>query len=180
LRGPLNPEQPPLCDELAQQEQSPDNLPFETIARGSYGDPWESKELGLFVLTSADDISAIEQYIAPDSVAALKATDFDDAIVLAAFSGQMGYGGWGFCVTSITQEQGGVFLHTHLIESPVAPTAVAFYYHLMRVPREKLSAGDVAFHMALTRHLYSNPTGRQQVIESSAEETAVTVTRSLP
>jgi hypothetical protein len=60
LGGPRNPQQPPLCDELAQQEQSPDNLPFETIAREStavviHG---KSKEPALFVLTSGEDISA--------------------------------------------------------------------------------------------------------------------------
>jgi hypothetical protein len=183
LRGPLNPQQPPLCDELAQQEQSPDNLPFETIARESYGIPWEESEWtepDLFVLTSGQDISAIEPYIAPDAAAALKATDFDDAVVLAAFSGWQGHAAWKFCVTSITQQQGEVFLHTHLVDSPVAPNAAAFYYHLLRVPREQLPPDEVAFRLALTRHLYVNPTGIQQVIEASEEENVVTVIRSLP
>lgn len=183
LRGPLNPEQPPLCDDLAQQEQSPDNLIFETIVKESNSSiPWDDewREPDLFVLTSGEDISAIEQYLAPDAATALKATDFDHAVVLAVFSGWKGHSAWGFCVTSITQQQGEIFLHTHLVDSPVAPEAAAFYYHLLRVPREKLPSGEVAFHLALTRHLYVNPTGMQQVIEASEEETVVTVTHSLP
>lgn len=180
LSGPRNPQQPPLCDELAQQEQSPDNLPFETIARESYGDPWKSKEPGLFVLTSGKDISAIEQYIAPEAAAALKETNFDDAVALAAFSGWKGHSAWQFCMTSITEQQGEVFLHTHLIDSPVAPEVAASYYHLLRLPRENLPSAEVAFHLALTRHLYVNPTGLQQVIETSEEETVSTSIRSLP
>jgi hypothetical protein len=183
LSGPRNPHQPPLCDELAQQEQSPDNLPFETIARESYGIPWKESEWtepALFVLTSGEDISAIEQYIAPGAVAALKATDFDDAVVLAAFSGWQPHAAWGFCVTSIMQQQGEVFLHTHLVDSPIAPAAVAFYYHLLRLPHGQLPSGEVAFYLALTRHLYVNPTGMQQVIETSEEEIVSTSIRSLP
>lgn len=181
LSAPRNPPPAPLCDDLAQQEQSPDNLPFETIARNFITDNlWESKEPALFVLTSVEDVSAIEQYIAPDAAAALKATDFEDAVVLAAFSGWKGHSAWGFCVTSITQQQGEILLHTHLIDSPVAPDEAASYYHLLRVPREQLPSGEVAFHLALTRRLYVNPTGMQQVIETSEEENIVTVTRSLP
>jgi hypothetical protein len=181
LGGPRNPPPAPLCDELAQQEQSPDNLPFETIVRNSgSGDLWESKDPALFVLMSDEDISQIEQYIAPDAAAALKATDFEDAVVLAVFSIWMGSAGWGFCVTSITQQQNEVFLHTHLIDSPIHLSTTAFYYHLLQAPREKLPSGEVAFHLALTRHLYVNPTGMQQVIETSEEENIVTVTLSLP
>ena len=181
LSAPRNPPPAPLCDDLAQQEESPDNIPFETIARNFITDNlWESKEPALLVLTSAEDVSAIEQYITPDAAAALKATDFEDAVVLAVFSSWMGSAGWGFCVTSITQQQNEVFLHTHLIDSSIHLSTTAFYYHLLQAPREKLPSGEVAFHLALTRHLYVNPTGMQQVIETSEEENIVTVTLSLP
>lgn len=183
LSGPRNPQQPPLCDELAQQEQSPDNLPFETIARESFASnerSWQNEQPGLFVLTAIDDVPQIEQYIREEAAAALQEVDFDAAIVIAAFSGLKGHAAWQFCVTRITQLHSEVFLHTHLIDSPVAPAVTASYYHLLRLPREGLPSGEVAFHLALTSHLYVNPTGLQQVIETSEEEIVSTSIRSLP
>ncbi len=178
LSGPRNPQQPPLCDELAQQEESPANIPFETIVRNSgSGDLWESKEPALFVLTSAEDISQIEQYIASDAAAALKATDFEDAVVLAVFSSWMGSAGWSFCATSITQQQNEVFLHTHLIDSPIHLSVTAFYYHLLQVPRDRLPSGEVTFHSALTRHDYDYTLAQ---FNEFAEESVVAITRSLP
>ncbi len=180
--APANPPPSPTCEELAQQEQSPENLSFETIARESYNIPWRESEWTdpeLFVLTSADDISAIEQYIAPDVVAALKATNFDDAVVLAAFSGWMPHAAWQFCVTSITQQQNKILLHTHLIDSPVAPATIAFYYHLLQLAREELPTGEITFSLALTTHRYVALNG-QTVLEASQEEIVASVTRSLP
>jgi hypothetical protein len=176
--GPRNPPPAPLCDDLAQQEQSPDNLLFETIARNFVTDNlWESKEPALFVLTSAEDVSAIEQYIRPDAAAALKATDFDGWVVLAAFSGWKGVVTEQFCVTSITQQQGQIFLHTHLIDSPIGLPAAASPYHLLRLLRDELPSGEVAFHLALTRHDYDYTLAQ---FKESAEESVVSVTHSLP
>lgn len=180
--APANPPPPPTCEELAQQEESPENIPFETIARESYNIPWKESdwtEPELFVLTSAEDISAIEQYITPDAVAALKATNFDDAVVLAAFSGWMPHAAWQFCVTSITQQKNKVLLHTHLIDSPVAPDTIAFYYHLLQLAREELPTGEITFSLALTMHRYAALNG-QTVLEVSQEEIVASVTRSLP
>lgn len=183
LSGSRNPQQPLLCDELAQQEESPDNLPFETIARESFASnerSWQNEQPGLFVLTAIDDVPQIEQYIREEAAAALQEVDFDAAIVIAAFSGLKGHAAWQFCVTRITQLHSEVFLHTHLIDSPVAPAVAASYYHLLRLPREELPSSEVAFHLALTSHLYVNPTEMQQVIETSEEEIVSTSIRSLP
>jgi hypothetical protein len=178
LSAPRNPPPAPLCDELAQQEQSPDNLPFETIARNFITDNlWESKEPALFVLTSVEDVSAIEQYIAPDAAAALKATDFEDAVVLAAFSGWKGVGSGQFCVTSITQQQSEIFLHTHLIDSTIGLPVAASPYHLLRLLHDELPSGEVAIHLALTRHDYDYTLAQ---FTESAEEPVVSITHSLP
>lgn len=175
---PPNPPPTPLCNDLVQQEENPANIPFETIVRNSdSGHLWESKEPALFVLTSGEDISAIERYIAPDAAAALKATNFDDVVVLAVLSSWMGTAGWGFCVTSITQQQNEVFLHTHLIDSPIHLSQTAFYYHLLQAPREKLPSGEVTFHLALTRHDYDFTLAQ---FKESVEESVVSVTQSLP
>jgi len=180
LGGPRNPPPAPLCDELAQQEESPDNLPFETIARESFASnerSWQNEQPGLFVLTTIDDVPQIEQYIREEAAAALQEVDFDDAIVIAAFSGLKGHAAWQFCVTRITQLHSEVFLHTHLIDSPVAPAVTASYYHLLRLPREELPSSEVAFHLALTRHDYDYTLAQ---FTESAEESVVSITHSLP
>lgn len=180
---PANPPPPPTCEELTQQEESSDNFPFETIARKSaqgYAQLWPEDTPALLVLTGPDEVAEIAPYIRKETDAALQDVDFDTYLVVAAFSGVKGHGAWGFCITSITERQGVVYLHTHLVDSPTAPDITASYYHLISLPREALPAGDVTFALALTRHDYVNPTGIQRVLQTSEEETVTSVTRSLP
>ena len=117
-------QQPPTCEEVAQQEESPENLPFETIAlEGSAGSAalWPDKDPDLVVLTTPDAIVDIEPYISKEVAIALQNIDFNTSLVVAAFSGQKGHGAWQFCITSVTRQTADINLHTHLIDATVAP-----------------------------------------------------------
>ncbi len=166
---PVNPPPPPTCEELAQQEESSDNPPFETIP---YEPSVQSAQLWpetiptLLLLTSLDDAAVIEPYIQEETAEALQEVDFDTSVVVAAFSGTKGHGAWQFCITSVTEEQGVVRLHAHLVDAPVAPDMLASYYHIVSLSREVLPSGEVSFALALTHHDYVNPTGRQRDIPS--------------
>lgn len=180
--APANPPPPPTCEELAQQEESPDNLPFETIARESaqgYAQLWPEEKPALVILTASDEIADIEPYVRPEAAGALRNVDFSTYLVVAAFSGVKGHGAWQFCITSVTQQQGMVALHTHLIEGSVASAELASYYHLFQLPRGKLPTGEVNFALALTTHQYVITRG-QPMLEASPEKIVASVTHSLP
>ncbi len=181
--APANPPPPPTCEELAQQEQSPENLPFETIAQESaqgYAQLWPEEKPALVILTASDEIADIEPFVRPEAAGALRNVDFSAYLVVAAFSGIEGGGAWQYCILSVTQQGQTVTLHVHLIDSPVHPSEIASYYHLVQLQKESLPTGEITFQLALTRHDYVNPTGRQRVLETSQEEIVASITRSLP
>ncbi len=180
--APANPPPPPTCEDLAQREASPENLPFDTIARESAAEDtqlWPENKPTLVILTASNEIADIEPYIRAETATALRNVDFGAYLVVAVFV-RTNDAGWQFCVTSVTGEAGEVLLHTHLIESYQQAAILASYYHLVRLPRENLPSSDVTFVLALTHHRYVNPTGRQPVLETSPEEIVASVTRSLP
>ncbi len=178
--APVNPPPPPTCEELAQQEANPENLPFDTIAR-EYGQGYTQEEPALRILTVSDEIADIAPYIRSETATSLQNVDFDKSLIVAAFSGWKPFAGFAFCITSVQRGSQGVILHAHLIQliGPI-PAVTASYYHLVQLPRTELPGGEVTFQLALTRHEYVNPSGRQPILEVSREETVVSVTRSLP
>ncbi|RMD62290.1 hypothetical protein D6833_07105 [Candidatus Parcubacteria bacterium] len=178
--APANPPPPPTCEELAQQEQSPENLPFETIAR-EYDQGYTQEKPALIILAASDEIPDIEPYISQKAATSLRDVNFNDSLIVAAFSGWKPFAGFAFCITSIQRKSQEIVLHAHLIQQIGSIAAeAASYYHLVQLQKEVLPPGEVTFHLALTRHEYVNPTGRQQVLETSQEEIVTSVTRSLP
>jgi len=177
--APANPPPPPACEELVQQEERPENFPFDTIVRDVAPGYWPEDGPTLLVLTASDEIAEIAPYIRKEEAVALREVNFDTTLVMAAFSGLKSRGGWGFCITSITQQDRDILLHTHLIEGPVASAALASYYHLLRLPRKQLPTGEATFALALTAHQYVITRG-QPMLEASPEKIVTSVTRSLP
>lgn len=175
-------QQPPTCEEVAQQEESPDNLPFETIAQeGSAKSAlWPDKDPDLVVLTTPDAIVDIEPYISKEVAVALQDIDFNTSLVVAAFSGQQGHGAWQFCITSVTRQTADINLHTHLIDAVMGPATMTSYYHLIRLSKSDLPSGEVTFNLDLTRHEWTSPPLSHRVLKAFAEETVASVTRSLP
>ncbi len=188
LPAPVNPPPPPTCEELAQQEEGPENLSFETIARNPIPTQlWPETEAGLFVITEPQDLGQITPHVNDEAfanlsneeaIANLSTVDFGTSLVVGAFS-SMSNGGWQFCITNITQQENEINIHVHFVDSPVVPAVTASYYHLIRLPRAALPTGDVTFVLALTRHDYVNPTGRQRVLQTSEEEIVTSVIRTI-
>ncbi|MEZ4634036.1 MAG: hypothetical protein R2873_04975 [Caldilineaceae bacterium] len=179
---PYNPPHPPLCDELTQEEVQAQNIPFETVSLTTstgYAEIWPDDKPALRIITTSEDIVPIEPYLTQADREAMRDVDYTSSLVAATFDSEA-YGGWQFCITSITRQGNQVVFHIHLIESPVAPTVVSGYYHLIRLARSSLSEEGMTFALALTRHEYITPTGGRRVLPRSDEEVVDTVSLPTP
>ena len=181
LPAPVNPPPSPTCDELALKEESPENLPFETVSARNSDSVWPGGP-GLLVATGPQDLAQIIPYVGEKAVADLKMVDFGTSLVVATFSGWKSSASFAFCVTSIQRENQTVTLHAHLIDQTGAvPAVTASYYHLLSIPKNRIPQGEVSFRLALTLNTYeyTGPAVDQVVFKESQEEIVTSVIRTI-
>lgn len=114
---------------------------FESLAQGdSYTAGLENPTLFL-VCNAAQAARLTQLFNDADTFKRIQAIDFNTKYIVAVFRGQVGSSGYGIAVQAVSNAQGTVQLRVNLTKpapSQMASTVIAYPYHIILVPREKL------------------------------------------
>lgn len=117
-------------------------IPFESLIQGdSYTAGLENPTL--FVASNAAEAARFTQLLNKTEVTKrIQTIDFNSTYIVAVFRGQVGSSGYGIAIQQISTAAGTVQLTVSLTNPPsdrLVSTVIAYPYHIVLVPREKLN-----------------------------------------
>lgn len=116
-------------------------IAFESLTQGnSYTAGLEQPTL--FVASNVTEATRFTQWLNdPNITQRIQAVNFDATYIVAVFRGQVGSSGYGITIQQINTAAGTVKLSVSLTAPPpdrLVSTVIAYPYHIILVPREKL------------------------------------------
>ncbi len=122
------------------------DVPFVTIALTEgvmnipYDESWSKPRL-LLLLTSPEQISQIESWVSPQTLAALQQVDFEHHAVVALFRGRQGSTNYQTIIERITRRDDHLIVYAQFWEpnsKMASGAAITAPYHLVRIDKQQV------------------------------------------
>ncbi len=131
---------PPLLKKGPEGEE----VPFSTVALDEWGTNVKMvAKTRLILLSSAEDLTNVQEFVSEDALAKLQHVDFTEYAVIALFRSMQPSSKHGVVIEDIVQQPSTLLVMAQFREPAPNETAAAVEtapYHLVRIPRDYVSA----------------------------------------
>jgi hypothetical protein len=131
------------------------NLSFETIEQRDWagtGQAYEAREPGLMVITQAEDMAALDDWITEDAKSQLEALDYDTHFALIVLQGWKPTNGYAVEVKRIACRENAVNVYAEFREpqpDEAKADVVTSPYHLIQIQKDGEWGQDTTFNVVV-------------------------------